>query len=489
MNIPQNMHKAQKRHSSPSPFNLKIHPQFNSIKDNNNTSFINPKNIDYSYSNTSQSNEMNEIQCPNCLSYQRNLNEKKVLIQKLQNQLSKMSSSNAFNNQIISYKQTIANLKNEIENKIEEISILKLNYDEKLNALLIQNNQLEEELTNLKNNNMLLNKENLKMQKINKYKDNEIKQYKEKVHALINQINNKNEDIIKIKGQAKNIIENLKNKYNNLSSNFNTLALSSVGNNNIKYNHKKAKTNIGSDTSNYEEDQLADILIHTGKKANYSKSKSQKINYDSGSENNVINLNKNINKFHAKKEHLNKTPKMSWTQNSWMVPPAQKELMLFHQNSDNITKNFDLMQNMNQKLKKKNEHLNEENIFLRNNLAETQINVNNLQNLLNQQKTEIIKYQRECMNKTAQIEKLKSATKASSKKKIPFCPSAFSNKKTYNTINREESRRYKNDFNKIKAFTEYDQENSDEDKKKILSIKDFSNDLIDDFDNGDNKAK
>ena len=226
MNIPQNIHKNQKRNSSPSPFNLKIIPSFNSIQNNNNTSFINQKNIDYSYSNTSHSNEINEPVCPNCLSYQRNLKEKNILIQKLQNQLSRISTSKNVNNQINTYKKTITNLKNEIENKIEEISLLKLDYDEKLNSLLIQNNQLEEELVNIKNNNMLLNKENIKMQKLNKYKDNEIKQYKEKVQLLLLKINSKNEDIIKIKGQAKNIIENLNNKYSNLSSNYNTLALS-----------------------------------------------------------------------------------------------------------------------------------------------------------------------------------------------------------------------------------------------------------------------
>ena len=143
MNNHPNINKNQKRNSSPSPFNLKIIPSFNSIQNNNNTSFINQKNIDYSYSNTSQSNEINEPVCPNCLSYQRNLKEKNILIQKLQNQLSRISISKNVNNQINTYKKTITNLKNEIENKIEEISLLKLDYDEKLNSLLIQNNQLE----------------------------------------------------------------------------------------------------------------------------------------------------------------------------------------------------------------------------------------------------------------------------------------------------------------------------------------------------------
>ena len=35
---------------------------------------------------------------------------------------------------------------------MEEISLLKLNYDERINSLLIRNGQLEEELLNIKNN-------------------------------------------------------------------------------------------------------------------------------------------------------------------------------------------------------------------------------------------------------------------------------------------------------------------------------------------------
>jgi hypothetical protein len=410
MNVPQNIHKIQKRNSSPSPFNINMIPSLNSLQNNNNTSFINQNNIDYSYSNNSQSNDLKETQCPNCLSYQRNLNEKKILIQKLQNQINKITSSNTFNNQINSYKKTIANLKNEIENKSEEISLLKLSYDERLNALLIQNSQLEEELENMKKNNMLLNKANIKMQKLNKYKDNEINQYKEKVKQLLNKINLKNEDINKIKGQAKNIIDNLNNKYNNLSSNYNSLALSSGGSQLIKYNHQKAKTNIESDLSNYEEDQLADILIKTGKRSSISKSKSQKINYDSGSENNILNLNKKLNKFSANKERVN-TPKMSSTQSSWMISPAQRELMLFHKKNDTININNgmedNLIKDMNKKLIIKNEKLIEENVELKNNLAEFQLNNQSLKQLLNRKNNEIIKYQRDCINKKKSNRKIK----------------------------------------------------------------------------------
>ena len=492
MNIPQNIHKIQKRNSSPSPFNINMIPSLNSLQNNNNTSFINQNNIDYSYSNSSQSNDLKETQCPNCLSYQRNLNEKKILIQKLQNQINKITSSNTFNNQINSYKKTIANLKNEIENKSEEISLLKLSYDERLNALLIQNSQLEEELENMKKNNMLLNKANIKMQKLNKYKDNEINQYKEKVKQLLNKINLKNEDINKIKGQAKNIIDNLNNKYNNLSSNYNSLALSSGGSQLIKYNHQKAKTNIESDLSNYEEDQLADILIKTGKRSSISKSKSQKINYDSGSENNILNLNKKLNKFSANKERVN-TPKMSSTQSSWMISPAQRELMLFHKKNDTININNgmedNLIKDMNKKLIIKNEKLIEENVELKNNLAEFQLNNQSLKQLLNRKNNEIIKYQRDCINKKNQIEKLKSASKSFSTKKIPFCPSTIPNNKKNNTINVDNSTKMKSTTNKIKDFSEYDLENENEEKKKVLNIKNYSNDLIDDSDNEDEKEK
>ena len=91
MNFAKNINKYQKRNSSPSPFNIKLIPSLNSNNPNtiNNTSFFNQNNINYSYSDSSSENNdkeiNNEIQCPNCLSYQINLNEKKLLIQKLQN--------------------------------------------------------------------------------------------------------------------------------------------------------------------------------------------------------------------------------------------------------------------------------------------------------------------------------------------------------------------------------------------------------------------
>ena len=143
MNVPINKIKNIKRNSSPSPFNIKLIPSLSS-KLNNNTSFANQNNIDYSYSNSSQEDEINETHCPKCLGYKRNLQEKKLLIEKLQSQLNKLNNSISKNNQINAYNKTITSLRNEIENKMEEISLLKLNYDERINSLIIRNDQLEE---------------------------------------------------------------------------------------------------------------------------------------------------------------------------------------------------------------------------------------------------------------------------------------------------------------------------------------------------------
>ena len=444
MNFAKNINKYQKRNSSPSPFNIKLIPSLNSNNPNtiNNTSFFNQNNINYSYSDSSSENNdkeiNNETQCPNCLSYQINLNEKKLLIQKLQNQLNKYNSSNAIN-QINNYKKTITNLKNEINNKIEEISLLRLNQDEKLNALITRNQQLEEEIINLKNNNILLNKSNIELQKYNKIKEIEIKQYKEKIKVLLNKISSKN----------------------NISFNYNTLALSSGGNHYIKYNnqnpnpkHIKAKTNIEFDSSNDDnEDKLADILLNSG---NIIKSKSHKINYDSGSESNIMNLNI-INKFNNKKDFLNKTPKMSSTQSSWMISPVQKELI------------------KNEQLLKK---LIDENTSLKNKLAESFKSIENSKKIINLKNNEIIKYQREYINKKNQLEKIKSASKSNSVKKIPIYPpnTTNSNKKTTTTINKGYSPKINNSPNNIKEFEEYpkgliddseDEENKVKEKENI----------------------
>ena len=100
----------------------------------------------------------------------------------------------------------------------------------------------------------------------------------------------------------------------------------------------KAKTNNDSVDSN-EEDILADILINTGKltkkksssKIDISKSKSQKICYDSGSDNKIKNLNK---KFFMKKD--SSTPKMSCTQTSWITPSIPHEFLILQNDFENI---------------------------------------------------------------------------------------------------------------------------------------------------------
>ena len=71
-------------------------PSLHSNLNNNNNTSLNQNNIDYSYSNSSQSKENEEIRCANCLSYQRNLNEKNLIIRKLQNQLNKINP-NSYN--------------------------------------------------------------------------------------------------------------------------------------------------------------------------------------------------------------------------------------------------------------------------------------------------------------------------------------------------------------------------------------------------------
>ena len=472
MNIPQNVNKIQKRNSSPAPFNIKI-PSFNSIQNNNNnnnnTSLLNQKNIDYSYSNTSQSDEINEPICPNCLSYQRNLKEKNILIQKLQNQLNRINTTKMnLNNQINAFKKTIANLKNELENKIEEITILKLNYDEKL--------------ADLKNDNRLLNRETLKFQKLVKYKDNEIKQYKEKVQVLIMKINSKNNDINKIKGQSNDIVDNSNNNYYNLLNNYNTLAFASGGKNLIKYSHSKSKTNIGSDISSYEEDHIADLLMKAEKTTNLSKSKSQKIKYESENE---TRINKKISKDRIK------TPKMSSTQSSWMIPPAKREIIL-NRNNNELNNNYlndNYANKMNTKLIMTNEKLNEENISLKNDLEKFQINYQNMKKLLYKKNNEIIKYQKECKDKNNQIEKLKSIEKTYSSKKIPYYSSTASNKSKNNTINNDNYPKLKDFANEIKDFNEYKQENNNKISKNKTSTKDFAKNLIDDSDEDNNNEK
>jgi len=95
-----------------------------------------------------------------------------------------------------------------------------------------------------------------------------MKKYKEKVKALLNTITNKNEDIGKLKEDFKSIKEDLENKYSNFSSTYKDLSLYSGDNQLNKYISQNIKTNNDSNFSN-EEDNIADILINTGKLSDY----------------------------------------------------------------------------------------------------------------------------------------------------------------------------------------------------------------------------
>ena len=115
------------------------------------------------------------------------------------------------------------------------------------------------------------------------------------------------------------------NEYSGSSLNYNTLALSSGKPELIRNNNQKEKCDEDSEQSK-EENNIVDILINmrkqtkvqsTGKNINLLNSKSQKLYYDSGSENNI--KISSMKKSFLKKEKLS-TPKMSSTQSSWMVP-------------------------------------------------------------------------------------------------------------------------------------------------------------------------
>ena len=89
------------RNSSSSHYNININSGFNQNMNysNNNIPLINPNYVNCSiYTGNSSNNDMNinmnKInECPNCLSYHQKLKEKNLLIQKLQNQISRLNSS------------------------------------------------------------------------------------------------------------------------------------------------------------------------------------------------------------------------------------------------------------------------------------------------------------------------------------------------------------------------------------------------------------
>ena len=196
--------KKTKRNMSSSPFDANIGSDFISYNNinypNQNIPLMNPNYVNQSiYPGNSGNDDVEEFnQCPNCLSYQQKLKEKNLIIQKLQNQISRLNSSMSSNSsnilpnmnlndpnfqntrQLNNMKKIISDLKNEISKKNEQISQISLNYDEQLNHIISKNNQLEQEISNLKRKNILLNKSIIKLNKLITNKDEEINQYKEK---------------------------------------------------------------------------------------------------------------------------------------------------------------------------------------------------------------------------------------------------------------------------------------------------------------------
>jgi hypothetical protein len=458
--------KKTKRNSSSSPYDVNINSDFipyNNINyPNQNIQLMNPNYVNQSiYPGNALNNDLEQFnECPNCLSYHQKLKEKNLIIQKLQNQISRLNSSISSNSsnilpnmnlndanfqntrQLNNMKKIISDLKNEISNKNEEISQISLSRDEQLNHVISKNNQLEQEISNLKRKNILLNKSNIKLNKLIASKDDEINQYKEKVNALLNTITSKNNTINRLKEDSKNKMEDLENKYMNLSSNYNTLALSSGSSKIIKFTQQKSKQNNDSDFSN-EEDDIADILINTGKlakneqnnNADLIKSKSQKLYYESSSDNNINNLNRQI----LKTDKIS-TPKMSSTQSSWMISKKPSEIQIMQRDFDMIKIKLDLSIQENKKLKNKNEQLVkliENNKNITNNINDLIAKNNSLKKLLNQKTNEIIRYQRDTIDKKNQIEKLKSLLTSkyyNSSNKIP-CPSTVSSTKKMIQIN------------------------------------------------------
>ena len=148
-NIPERKHV--KRKSSKSPFHINIKSLYsqnkNDVPDSNSIKLMNPNYVNQSIypGDSADDDYLNEIdECPNCLSYKQNINEKNLVIQKLQNQISNLNSSKSsvpsyihpnknLNNN--NFKKIISDLKNELTNKDEQISQISFNYDEQINIL------------------------------------------------------------------------------------------------------------------------------------------------------------------------------------------------------------------------------------------------------------------------------------------------------------------------------------------------------------------
>jgi hypothetical protein len=246
-----------------------------------------------------------------------------------------------YQNQVKSLEKIIYDLKKEISEKNTQISHIRLGYDEKLNYVLSEKEQMKQEISDLKRQITILNKEKSKFILAINSKDDEIVKYKSKILLLINQIKSKNKNIEQLKDNLINIMEN--NEYSGSSLNYKTLALSSGKPELIRNNKQNEKEDEDSDLSK-EENNIADILINmrkqtksgsSSKNLTILKNKSQKLYYDSGSENN-LNINA-MKKSLLKKEKLS-TPKMSSTQSSWMVPQPPLELNILQRDFENMKK-------------------------------------------------------------------------------------------------------------------------------------------------------
>ena len=336
----------------------------------NNMQLGNPIYVNQSIypGNLSNNDDINEIEdineCPKCLSYQRKIQEQKLIIKKLQNQVSRynlsspslygnspnlLSTNNIsdieYQNQVNSLKKNNYDLKKELSEKNAQISHIRLGYDEKLNYILSEKEQMEQEILDLKRENTILNKEKSKFIIMINSKDDEIAKYKSKILILINQIKSKNKIIEKLKGRFINDMD--VNEYSSSSLNYNTLALSTGKPELIRTSKQSEKEHGDSDLSK-EESNVADMLYNIGKQTksessskniNILKSKSQKIHYDSGSETN-LNINA-MKKSLLKKEKLS-TPKMSSTQSSWMVPQPPIELNILQRDFENMKKKLNM---------------------------------------------------------------------------------------------------------------------------------------------------
>ena len=502
--------KKIKRRNLSSQFNINLNsdyiPEPNINISNPNIPLTNPNYVNCSiYPGKSPNDDLNEmILCPNCLSYQQKLNECNLLIQKLQNQLSKYNTlnnnypnTNLNDKSNINLKRAIIDLKKELEKKNERISEISLDYDEKLNSLLSINNELEQKLSDIKIQNLNLNKKINKMNQIIKYKDDEIYKYKTKLEIIINKVKEKNEEITILRQESKLKKEDLENKYIDLSSNYNTLALSSGGSKIINYNNPKSKTDRGdneSDNSN-EEDKIVDILVNTrklsknesNKNLDLIKSKSQKLYYESGSENNIVNLNKN---FLDKKDRI-KSQKMSSTQSSWMIPNKPMEIQVIQRDFENMKNKLDLAIKKNKKLNQEiiiiSEELNkkiDENKNIKYSLNDLKTKNDTLNKYLSKKNNDLIRYQQIFLEQKAQIEKLKSllsSNKNNNSSKIPYPSTTMASSK-----GKESSKclypKNRTSSNRIREFSEYDRDIdnfTDEASNKILSFKGNSQDMID----------